>query len=131
MKFDDGIVRIYNLTPAEDAGMMPTYTRTLASQHYYKERTVGYGRYYAAMGVNARIDMVVRIQDDTTVRDVHPGQLAFLNGGDYPFRIIQCQHLLDEDNLRVIDLSLQAIYDSEAFNFEDEEVTPDVNSDQP
>lgn len=127
MKHDDGILKIYEVTNTAANGYMPSYTKTLVSSHFFEFRTVGYGRYFDAAGVNERVDLVCRIWED---RNIHNDYVVLLNGEYY--RIVQIQHLFDDDNLRVTDLSLERISDiEEVEEEEDEEVTPDVDPEQP
>lgn len=107
---DAGLVTICTLDDMADPGNMPDEKLNPQSQHYFEERSVGYNRQYAAMGVNERVDMLIRIWREPTVRI---GMYALLtdyegqvneNGDQY--RINNVQHLLDDDGLKVTDLSL-------------------------
>lgn len=108
MKHDDGIVTIYDVTNTAANGLMPELQKTRHSDHFFEYRTVGYGRYYEAQGVNMQVDLICRIWEDRTIKN----NMIALIGNDY-FRVIQIQHLFDDDNLRVTDLSLQRISDIE------------------
>lgn len=108
MKHDDGIVRIYSLTDSRTNGLMPQMTKTLQSQHFFEFRTVSFRRYFEASGVNMQVDHVIRIWEDRTIQTNMLRQI----GSEY-YRIIQVQHLFDDDNLRVSDLSLQRVSDIE------------------
>lgn len=107
---DAGLVTICTLDDMAEPGNMPDEKLNPLSQHYFEERSVGYNRQYAAMGVNERVDMLIRIWREPTVRI---GMYALLtdyegqvneNGDQY--RIDNVQHLLDDDGLKVTDLSL-------------------------
>ena len=108
MKHDDGIINIYRLTNAADNGLMPNMTKTLFVSEFFEFRTVGYRRYFAASGVNMQIDAIVRIWEN---RSITNGMIATIGSDDY--RIIQIQHLYDDDGLRVTDISLQRIAEIE------------------
>lgn len=108
MKHDDGIVSIYSLTDSRTNGLMPQMTKTLHSQHFFEYRTVSFRRYFEASGVNMRVDHVIRIWEDRTIQT----NMLRLIGSEY-YRIIQVQHLYDDDNLRVSDLSLERVSDIE------------------
>lgn len=112
MKHDDGIVRIYELTRQRSDGLMPRMTKVLHSEHFFRYRTVSFRRYFEASGVNMQVDNVIRIWEDRTIQT----NMVRLIDGEY-YRIIQVQHMFDDDNLRVTDLSLERISDLE-------EVTP-------
>lgn len=102
---DDGIIKICTLTNDAESAQMPKERLVPKSKHYYGERTVGYGRQYAAKGVNEQVDMLVRIWQDRSVRI---GMYAVIEG-EGQFRIDNVQHLLDDDGLRVTDLSLSRL----------------------
>lgn len=108
MKHDDGIITIYELTDSTTNGLMPYLLKTKHSDHFFEYRTVGYGRYFRASGVNMQVDLICRIWEDRTITNDMVAKI----GGDY-YRIIQIQHLFDDDNLRVTDLSLERISDLE------------------
>ena len=108
MKHDDGIITIYELTDSTTNGLMPYLLKAKHSDHFFEYRTVGYGRYFRASGVNMQVDLICRIWEDRTITNDMVAKI----GGDY-YRIIQIQHLFDDDNLRVTDLSLERISDLE------------------
>ena len=106
MKHDDGILEVYTLTNNSSNGLMPEMTKTLFERHFFKYRTVGYGRYFARSGVNQQVDSVCRIWESRNIRN----DMEVLIGKEW-YRIIQIQHTEDEDGLRVTDLSLERIDD--------------------
>ena len=116
MKHDDGILDIYELTNNARNGLMPSWTKTLVSSHYFEYRTVGYHRYFTAQGINSQIDLVCRIWEDRSIKN---NQVALLNGEYY--RIVQIQHLYDDDFLRVTDLSLERVSNLEEILEEEED----------
>lgn len=60
--FNDGVVSIYSVGNIASPGGMPKEGLTLkVSSLRYKERTVGMGRYWAAMQNNVKVDMVIRV----------------------------------------------------------------------
>lgn len=89
---------------------MPSMRLVAVTSTYFEERTVGYGRYYAAKGVNEQVDLLVRIWRNT---DVRIGMYAVLsmseNNGQY--RITNIQHTTDDDGLKVTDITLQRMDD--------------------
>lgn len=102
MLLDSGIIEIYTITNTAENGKMPSYSLTLKHRAYYGERTIGFNRYYARLGRNEQIDMLVRIWQ---TRNVHIGDVAIIDSVQY--RITNIQHLADESNLRVSDLTLE------------------------
>lgn len=107
---DAGICTICNLSNDAEQGNMPKEKLEPKDSSFFEERTVGYNRQYAAMGANERIDMLIRIWRDATI---HIGMYAVLteyegqeNEKGDQYRIINVQHLLDDDGLKVTDLTL-------------------------
>ena len=101
---DAGILWICNLENTAEKGDMPRERLVKSSRHFYEERTVGITRYYAAKQANIRADAVVRIW----YQQVNVDQYIILQGGKQ-YRIAQVQHLLNDDGLRVTDITLEAI----------------------
>lgn len=105
---DAGIVTICNLINTAADGNMPVEKLSEVSRAYFAQRTVSYRRLYAAKGANEEIDLLIRIWRDPTVTR---GQYAVLsdstNDGQYEIQVVQ--HTVDEDNLRVSDLTLKRI----------------------
>lgn len=104
MTLDGGVLTICELVDTAAGGAMPALRLMPRSCHYYGERTVGYGRQYAAKGVNEQVDMLVRVWRD---RNIRIGMYAIV--GDEQYRLNNVQHLLDEDGLQITDLSLQRL----------------------
>ena len=107
---DDGIIKICDLTNLAPDGDMPRNQLTVLDEMYFGSRTVGYNRQYAAKGVNEQVDMLVRVWRNNTV---HIGMYAVLtnyegqvNESGDQYRIDNVQHLLDDDGLKVTDLTL-------------------------
>lgn len=68
----------------------------------YKERTVGFKRYYAAMQNNIKIDFVIRCPQ---VRTVKADDIAILIDGDQ-YRVKQIQY---PEDTPVMDLTLERL----------------------
>lgn len=105
--FDAGIVSVCNLQNTAAPGRMPVQNLVPVFSAYFGERTVGYNRYYAARGVNQDISLLIRIWR----RPVRIGQYAVLtmSENDGQYRITNVQKLLDDDGLKVTDLTLSAL----------------------
>lgn len=107
MLFDAGTLTLCRLENTAPPGAMPRERLVPGETCFYGERTVGYNRQYAAMGANERIDMLVRIWQNRAAR---AGMYALLDTGEQ-YRITFAQQLMDEDGLRVTDLTLERLED--------------------
>lgn len=105
MLFDAGELAIYELVNVAKPGAKPVEKLAYKSRHFFGERTVGYGRMYAARGVNEQVDMLARIWEDRAIRI---GMYAVTEDGDQ-YRIDGVQHLRDDDGLKVTDLTLSRL----------------------
>lgn len=101
----DGLLMICRLENVSVKGRMPQQQLQVRCSEYYEKRTVGITRYYAALGADKRVDMVLRIwrNTDVTIKDY-----AVLEDGSQ-YRISFIQELLNEDGLEVMDLTLEAL----------------------
>lgn len=108
----EGTLTLCALENTAEAGAMPVEKLVKAETVYYGERTVGYNRQYAALGVSQQVDKLVRIwQTDVTVK-----QYAILDdGSQYIIDMVQAAE--DENGLKVVDLTLRRLDD----NFDVEE----------
>lgn len=106
MTFDDGFVEIYRLENIATPGDMPAERLVKYTDCFFGERVVGYGRQYAAKGVDEQIDMLIRVWQDRRIRT---GMIAVIE--EEQFRIDNVQHMLDEDGLKVSDLTLARLED--------------------
>lgn len=110
MIFDSGMVQICNLLNTAEPGSMPKEALVPVLSALFGERTVGYNRHYQAKGVNEQVDMLIRIWRTTEARI---GMYAVLSHSenDGQYRITNVQQMLDEDGLKVTDLTLQRMDD--------------------
>lgn len=83
MLYDSGTLTVCTLTNTAAPGRMPAERLVPMDKYWYGERSIGYGRQYAARGVNENIDLLVRIRHDRRVRI---GMYAVLGNGEQ-FRI--------------------------------------------
>lgn len=103
--YDDGVLTTCTLENTAQPGSMPVQKLVPVTTHFYGERTVGYNRQYAAMGVNEQIDLLVRVWRDSSIRI---GMYVVMEDGNQ-YRIDNVQHLYDDDNLKVTDLTLRRL----------------------
>lgn len=109
--FDSGTLvlrRGVNMAPPGEA---PEMEMTTVWGSYYEARTVGVQRYYTAMEHANRADIVVRIpryygvQPDTDRIVLAP--VDHEDDGEY--KVLQVQHVLDDDDQYATDLTLERI----------------------
>ena len=98
----EGTLAVYSLQNTAQKGRMPSNRLVFKADHYYGNRTIGFSRQYTAMGVNQRVDKLVRVWQDESIF-VH--DIVVLDDGNQ-YRIDMVQHLLDEDGLKITDLTL-------------------------
>ena len=102
---DSGKVTFCTLTNTATAGFMPAMRLVVSSEAFFEERAVGYNRFYAAQGVNEQIDLLIRVWRNTSVR-IGMYAVLSMSENDGQYRITNVQHLLDEDGLKVTDVTL-------------------------
>lgn len=105
MTCDTGLLAICRLSYPPAGGKMPEAVLEELWRQFYSERSIGYRRLYAAQGVNQQIDRLVRVWED---RNIQPEMFAVLENGEQ-YRIDMVQHLLNEDGLKVTDLTLKKV----------------------
>lgn len=107
---DGGQVTFCNLTNAASEGLMPSMRLVPVKTAYFEERAVGYGRFYTAKGVNEQIDLLIRVWRDASVR-IGMYAVIEMSENDGQYRITNVQQLLDDDGLKVTDITLQRMDD--------------------
>lgn len=102
--FNDGIVKIYRVENVSEPGEAPTEELAFKASLRYKERTVGFSRYYSAMQANTKVSALIRCP---RVPDVNEKDVAILtNGEKYEISFIQ----YPEDTVPpVMDLTLERV----------------------
>lgn len=102
--FNDGIVKIYEVTNTAQDGGMPVECLALKQTLRYKERTVGLSRFWAVAQANVRVSYVLRCP---RLRDVSAQDIAVPNDGKQ-YRIVLMQYPEDIDP-PVMDLTLEEL----------------------
>lgn len=113
MTYDEGLVTICKLDNIAPSGALPKERLVKKEALFFGERTVGFSRQYAAKGVNEQVDRLIRTWRENAI---HIGMYAVMEDGEQ-YRIDNVQHLLDEDGLKITDLTLRRLdrlYDVEA-----------------
>jgi hypothetical protein len=85
---DDGVLYICDLDNTAENGNMPREYLRIINKYWFENRYIGYGRSYAAQGVNERIDRLVRVKQSQLI---HVGQYAVLGNGEQ-YRITLVSH---------------------------------------
>lgn len=121
----EGILFIAKLNNVAPKGTMPRLVLVPCCRAYYRKRTVGYNRLYAAMGANKEISLLVRCFN-TEVPDYNEQLYVFFrkevpaSGADSlddefeQFRVTAIQEIVEEG---AIDLTLSRIENYYDVNF--------------
>lgn len=109
MILDTGVLTLYHATTTASVrpGDRPEDGREAYYTGWYGERVVGFSRFFAAQGVNTRVDVLARI-----IRPEEPvrGSDTALLADGYFYRVTQAQNLRDEESGEdVTDLSLERL----------------------
>ena len=118
MLHDAGILTICTLKNAAPKGLMPKEQLVMESEHFYGERTIGYGRQYAAKGVSEQVDLLAEIWQDRSIRI---GMYAMDDNGDQ-YRIDNVQHMADDDGILISLLTLRRLDNLYDVSKETEEI---------
>lgn len=112
MLLNDGVATIFAPVEAGEPGGKPKtkYTENVCAS-YYGQKTVGVTRYWTAQAHDGRADLLVEIQRFSGVDTSQRVHLAphVDTGLEGYYKVIQYQHLSDENGLPVTDLTLERI----------------------
>lgn len=102
--FKDGVVKIYMVTNISLPGNMPKDGLVLKNSLRYDERTVGMGRFWAAMQAQVKVGQLLRMPrlSAISIQDI-----AIPNDGEQ-YKIIQMQYI-DGVEPPSMDLSLERV----------------------
>lgn len=110
----EGILFICKLENTAEAGFMPVLKLVQICQAYYRKRTVGYNRLYAAMGANKEISLLVRCFN-TEVPDyneqlyvVFPKESIF---DSEQFRVSAIQEIVEDGAIDLTLSKMEEFYD--------------------
>lgn len=104
---DAGILYLCQLNDVAEPGDMPREVLQKIARHWYEDRVIGMNRQYLAKGVNEQVDMLVRIHHEPKARI---GLYAMLGNGEQ-FRITNVSPIIDDDGLRMSELTLTRLED--------------------
>lgn len=108
----EGMLLICKLVNISISGLMPVEKLKPVAAAYYRKRTVGYNRLYAAMGANQEISMLVRCFN--TEVPSYTGQLYVVFPDDErenQFRVSAIQEIVEEGAIDLTLTRLEAFYD--------------------
>lgn len=112
MLLDSGIATIWRAEVSADPGKKPVESFTNEFfKSYYGDKTVGYSRYWTAQAHDSQANFMIEIQRNAGISTADRCQLApylDIEAAGY-YKILQVQHLLDDDGLPVTDLTLERI----------------------
>lgn len=106
MLLDSGVLKICSVENIANPGDMPIDKLVEKSKHWYGDRTVGMTRYFVAKQADNEVERLVRIWQDKSITTRN-----YCVCDEVQYKILQVQHLLDEDSLRVTDLTLERLGD--------------------
>ena len=112
MRLDSGIATIWRAELTSSPGEMPRESFTQEYfKSYYGDKTVGFARYWTAKAHDSQATFLVEIQRNAGITTADRCQLApylDLEVAGY-YKILQVQHLEDDNGLPVTDLTLERI----------------------
>lgn len=111
MRLDNGLATIKRGTYSASSASMPSVVWTEIYTSYYGEKTVGINRYYAALDHDDRADLIIEIQRNGGITTADQCVLDSLtdSGTSGTYKIIQVQHVLDDDGNPMTDLTLERV----------------------
>lgn len=109
MVLDSGNLTVWRGANLAPSGGMPDFSYKLFWVTRYAEKTVGVSRFYSAKQYGERPDYLVRVPRNY---DVKVGSdivtlSPFSHKDENEYRILQIQHIVDEDGLPVMEMTLQ------------------------
>ena len=100
----EGILYICKLENTSSPGYMPVDKLIPICSAYYRKRTVGYNRMYAALGANKSIDMLVRCFNTEAPDYSRELYVVFPDDNSVQYRVSIIQEIIED---RAIDLTLE------------------------
>lgn len=117
MLMDDGTVLLYRGRNTAAPGMMPEMVWDIPFfASYYGNKTVGVTRYWAAKEYSSRADLLIEVQRCAKIQADDRCKLNpnFDTAAAGLYKVLQVQHILDDDGQPVTDLTLERlVFDDE------------------
>lgn len=112
MTFDDGIMRVYEITNIAEPGNKPVEGLVFREAFFFGYTDLGINRYYTAKMAHEQIEAVVYIPGWHPIK---ANEYVAVMEDDAQFVIRMVQPTTDDDGLRVTRLSLERIGDKYAI----------------
>lgn len=109
MTFDDGILKVCEITNTSDNGDMPVHTLVEVARYHFAYDVLGINRYYTALNAKVHLSHVVNISGWNTI---DPRSVIVMEDGT-KYKLSLVQPMLDNDGLRMTKLSLERITNAE------------------
>ena len=108
----EGILTICKVANTGEAGFMPKEELVPLVSAYYRKRTVGYNRLYAAMGANQEIQMLVRCYNTEVPSYSEQLYVVFPNeANDNQFMVSAIQEIIEEGAIDLTLSRMEEFYD--------------------
>jgi len=108
----EGILNICTLVNDATPGFMPVEKLQTVVSAYYRKRTVGYNRLYAAMGANQEISLLVRCFNTEVPSYTQQLYVVFPNEeSDNQFLVSAIQEIVEEGAIDLTLTRLEEYYD--------------------
>lgn len=108
----EGILTICKVDNTASAGAMPVEKLVPLQTAYYRKRTVGYNRLYAAMGANQEISLLVRCFNTEVPTYTQQLYVVFPNEDtDNQFMVSAIQEIIEEGAIDLTLTRLEEYYD--------------------
>lgn len=108
----EGLLYICQVQNVAAPGRMPTEQLVPICSAYYRKRTVGYNRLYAALGANQSISMLVRCYNTEVPTYTEQLYVVFPNEQtDNQFLVSSIQEIVEEDAIDLTLSRLEEYYD--------------------
>jgi len=108
----EGILTICKVDNTASAGSMPVEKLVPLQTAYYRKRTVGYNRLYAAMGANQEISLLVRCFNTEVPTYTQQLYVVFPNEDtDNQFMVSAIQEIIEEGAIDLTLTRLEEYYD--------------------
>ena len=106
----EGILWICTLENTADAGYMPVDKLVPVEEAYYRKRTVGYNRMYAALGANQSIAMLVRCFN-VSVPDYSRELYVVFPEDNVQYRVSMIQEIIEDGAIDLTLERMETLYD--------------------